>query len=121
MLIDTYGKSLVAALYAIAATIIPLVDDGHVDPAEGVSIAIAVVTAASVYVVPLAPGSRWAKSVAALLLAGLNVAATVILDGHLDATEMLMIVAAALGAIGVTLAPAASPATGTAVGWGSDS
>src|SRR5690349_19249851 len=49
---QTYGKSIVAALYAVAIVAIPLVTgDNHVDAAEGVTIATAIATAALTYLV----------------------------------------------------------------------
>lgn len=117
----TYGKTILAFLYAVATTAVPLYSgDHHIDPSEGVSIAIAFVTAAGVWLFPLAPSATWTKSAAGFLLAGLNVAAVVILDHSIDLEEWMMIGTAALGAIGIKLAPADSPKTGTAVGWGSD-
>jgi hypothetical protein len=120
-----YGKSVVAFLYAGAFVLIPQVSgDGHLDPAEGVTLAIAVVTAAGVYLVPLAPTAKWTKSAVGFLLAGLNVAATVVLDYRIDAAEWLMIATAALGSIGIFLAPAVTKTPGgvsdVAVGVGAD-
>lgn len=114
----TYGKSIVAALYAVAIVAIPLATgDNHIDPAEGVTIATAVCTALLTYLVPLAPSARWAKTVVGAALAGLGVLSTVIGDG-VDANDLLLIAASVLGALGITLAPAYSPATGTRAGAG---
>lgn len=118
----TYGKTWLAFFYAVATVAVPLYSgDHHIDPSEGVSIAIAVVTNAGVWLIPLVPSAAWTKSAVGFLLAGLNVTAVVILDHSIDLEEWLMIATSALGAIGITLAPADSPKTGTAVGWGSDS
>lgn len=126
---EKYGKSIIAFLYASAFVVIPQVTgDRHLDPSEGVNLAIAVVTAAGVYLVPLAPAAKWTKSAIAILLAGLNVAATVILDQTLDPQDWMLIATAALGAIGISVAPAMSsvspaqgaPVTAAAVGWGVD-
>lgn len=114
-----YGKTIVAFLYAAFTGFAPLWTGDHkYDAAEAVATAIAVVTAAAVYLVPLAPGVGWTKSAVAFLLAALNVAAVVILDGAIDVPEWLMIVTAALAAIGVKVAPAESPATGVKVATG---
>jgi peptidoglycan/LPS O-acetylase OafA/YrhL len=118
---EKFGKAIVAFLYAAAFVAIPqLSGDGHLDPSEGVTLAIAVVTAAGVYLVPLAPSAKWTKTAVGVLLAALNVAAVVILDHRIDAEEWLMILTSVAGALGITVAPAASPKTGTAVGWGAD-
>jgi hypothetical protein len=128
-IMEKHGKSIIAFLYAAAFVLIPQISgDRHLDPSEAVNLAVAVVTAAGVYLVPLAPAAKWTKSVVAFLLAGLNVAATVILDNTLDPQDWLLIATAALGAIGITLAPAVSslrPASGepgmtARVGWGAD-
>ncbi|MGA5298703.1 hypothetical protein ACPCHT_02170 [Nucisporomicrobium flavum] len=129
MFVNKYGKAIIGFLYAVAYVIIPLLSgDGRIGRPEWVTVAIAVVTAAGVYLVPLAPDRPWTKSVVAMLLAGLNVAAVVILDERIDAQEWVMIVTAALGAIGITAAPArteppkdkATVGTTVAVGWGFD-
>jgi hypothetical protein len=104
-----YGKAIAGFLYAVLFTAIPFVSgDHHLDPVEGVTVAIAFVTNAGVFLVPLAPGLKWTKTVVGALLAGLQVAATVILDSAIDANEALMIATAVLGALGIATAPAAS-------------
>jgi hypothetical protein len=121
MSMHTHGKAIVAFLYAVAVAVIPQVTgDRNVEPAELVAIAIAVVTAVATYLVPLAQSAPGIKTAVAALLAALQVAATLILDGALDSNDLLLIAATALGALGIAVAPAASK-TGVAVGWGSDS
>jgi hypothetical protein len=108
----TYGKSLVAALYAVAVVAVPLISgDQHIDPSEGVAIGIAACTALLTYLVPLAPGAPWVKTAVGAVLAGLQVAATVIVGG-LDSNDLLLIAAAVVGALGIAVAPAVSPRTG---------
>jgi hypothetical protein len=120
MSFSTHGKAIMAFLYAVAIVVLPqLTGDKHLDAAEGVAIAIAIVTAVATYLVPLAPNSAGIKTVIGALLAGLQVAATVILDGALQSDDILLIGAAVLAALGIAVAPAASK-TGVAVGWGSD-
>jgi len=117
---QVYGKSIVAFLYALAIVAVPLFSgDRHIDPSEGVAIAIAACTAALTYLVPLAPSARWTKTAVGAVLAGLQVAATVIVGG-VDGNDVLLIAFAVLSALGITLAPATSPATGAGVGWGAD-
>lgn len=101
-----YGKALVAAVFAFVTAIQALVSDGHITQQEGVQIAIAAVTAISVYVVPMI-GYPAAKTIVAVILAVLNVLATAIVGG-LDAGDMAGMVIAALTAIGVAGAPARS-------------
>ena len=107
-MIQTYGKSVVAFLYAVAVTAVPLLTgDHHVTGAEGVAIAIAAATAALTWLVPLVPGAPWTKTAVGALLAGLQVAATVI-DGGISGADGILIAAAVLGALGIAAAPARS-------------
>ncbi len=116
---STHGKAIVAFLYAVAVAALPqLTGDRHVEPAEAAAIAIAITTAVATYLVPLAPSSPWVKTGVAAVLAGLQVVATVILDGALDSNDILLVAATVLGTLGIAVAPAVS--SGVAVGWGSD-
>lgn len=111
---STYGKSIIAALYAVAVVAVPLLSgDGHIDPSEGVAIAIAACTAILTWLAPLAPGAPWVKTAVGAVLAGLQVAATVIVGG-LDGNDWMLIVAAIVGALGIAVAPAISPKAGAA-------
>lgn len=118
---QTYGKFIVAFLYAVATAAVPIFSgDHHADPSEWVAIAIAVCTAALTWLVPLVPSAPWTKTAIGAVLAGLQVATTVIVGG-VDGNDMLLIAFAVLSALGIAITPAASPKTVTAVGWGSDS
>jgi hypothetical protein len=117
---QTYGKSLVAALYAVAVVAVPLFSgDHHVDPSEGVAIGIALCTALLTYLVPLVPGARWAKTAVGAVLAGLQVATTVIVGG-VDSNDVLLISLAVLSFLGIAVAPAISN-VGTPVPGGTPS
>lgn len=118
---QVYGKSIIAALYAVAVIAVPLFSGDHVSPRpeEWVQIGIAVVTAASVYLAPLVPNATWVKSLLGALLAGLQVLTTAVIGG-VDGNDVLLIVFAIASALGIILTPAVS-STGTGVGWGSDS
>jgi hypothetical protein len=116
----TYGKSIVAFAYAVAVAALPqLTGDRQVSAAELVAVAIAITAAVATYLVPLAPSMPGVKTVVAAVLAGLQIAATLILDGTLATDDVLLIAATVLGALGIAVAPATSTA-GVAVGWGSD-
>lgn len=105
---QTYGKALVAALYAVAVVAVPLFTPGHsLTAADGIAIGIAVCTAALTWLVPLAPGAPWVKSAVGAALAGLQVAAGLVVGG-LDGHAWLSIAAAVLAALGISLAPAQS-------------
>lgn len=119
MSMSTHGKSIVAFLYAVAVAALPqLTGDRNVDAAELVAIAIAITAAVATYLVPLAPSMPGIKTAVAAVLAGLQVAATLILDGTLATDDVLLIAATVLGALGIAVAPAES--RNVAVGWGSD-
>lgn len=112
---QTYGKAIVAAVYAVAVVAVPLFSgDHHVDPSEGVAIGIALCTALLTYLVPLVPGARWAKTAVGAVLAGLQVAATVIIGG-VDSNDWLLIAFAVASFLGIAVAPAISN-VGTPVG-----
>ena len=116
---QVYGKFIVSFFYAVAVVAVPLFSgDKHIDPSEGVAIGIAVCTAALTYLVPLAPSAPWTKTAIGAVLAGLQVATTVIVGG-VDSNDVLLIAFAILSALGITLAPAEST-TGVGVSWGSD-
>lgn len=116
---QVYGKFIVSFLYAVAVVAVPLFSgDKHIDPSEGVAIGIAVCTAALTYLVPLAPSAPWTKTAIGAVLAGLQVAATVIVGG-VDSNDVLLIAFAVLSALGIQLAPAEST-NGVGVSWGSD-
>ena len=115
---QTYGKSIVAFLYAVAVIAVPFFSgDNRVDPSEGVAICIAVCTAALTYLVPLVPSATWTKTAIGAVLAGLQVLTTVIVGG-VDANDIMLIVLAIMSFLGIAVAPAVSPATGTAAGAG---
>jgi hypothetical protein len=116
---ETYGKFIVSFIYAVAVVAVPFFSgDKHIDPSEGVAIAVAVCTAALTYLVPLAPSARWTKTAIGAVLAGLQVATTVIVGG-VDSNDIMLIAFAVLSALGIYLAPAVS-GSGMGVGWGSD-
>lgn len=101
-----YGKSLTAVVTAaIVVAYQALHGDGHISPVEWVSIAIALVTAAGVYLIPMAPYAKWTKTAVAVLLAVLQVLTTAILGG-VGTDEILLMLITAAGAAGVYVAPA---------------
>lgn len=116
---QTAGKAVIAFFYAVAVVAVPLFGNNHVPSStEWVQIAIAVVTAAGVYVAPLVPGATWTKTALGAMLAGLQVLVTAI-DGGMDGNDWLTVAFAVASALGIYLAPAES-SSGASVGWGSD-
>lgn len=108
-----YGKALAAvATAALTVAYGALSGDQRIGAEEAIQIAIATATAVGVYVVPLTPQYRWAKTAVAVVLSVLQVLATVIIGG-LDSAEWIALALAALTVLGVGAAPAVS-ANGTA-------
>lgn len=107
-LIKKYGKSLAAAAGAVLTVAYgALSGDQRIEADEAVQIAIAAATAVGVYLVPLVPHYRWAKTGVAVVLAVLQVLVTAILGG-LDPGEWIALAIAAATVLGVGVAPAVS-------------
>ena len=106
-MIHTYGKALVALLFAALTVLASALTDGHVTPAEGIQIAISVATAAGVWLAPNLPRWPGVKTALAALLAALNLAVTLI-DGGLTSAEVANLVIAGLAVLGVGVTPAQS-------------
>ncbi|MEU4772979.1 hypothetical protein [Micromonospora sp. NPDC023644] len=105
---EKYGKAIAAVIGAVlVAAYAALGGDNRIDAEEVVQISIAAATAAGVYLVPLAPQYRWAKTAVAVVLAVLQALATAVLGG-LDSGEWIVLVLAGLTAAGVAVTPAVS-------------
>lgn len=120
-----YGKALVAIIYAgLVVAYTALSGDGAINNDEKVQIAIAIMTAVGVWLIPLAPGHKWAKSAVGAILAVLQLLATLILDG-IEPGEWLLLLITFGSALGIYVAPAETVTPGAApnvaVGTGSDS
>lgn len=106
-----YWKAIIsvvaAGLSAIAAA---LTGDGAIDATEGVNVVILTLGAAAVLVAPNVPGSQYTKVLHAVLTAVAVAAASLVADG-LSWTDAAQLGVAALGALGVYLAPYQRPAT----------
>lgn len=103
----TYGKSIVAVLFALLTAAASALTDGVITAPEGVQVAIAAATAVGVYLVPVMYEWPWAKTAIAMLLAGLNLAVTIITNGITPA-EWINLGVAALSVLAVAKAPAES-------------
>jgi hypothetical protein len=105
-----YGKALAAVLAAGVTVLVSSLTDGHIDAGEGIQISIALATAAGVYLVPNLPGFPGTKTGLAALLAVLNLATGMVVNGHLHLTgaQWVNLGLAALGVLGVSLAPVRS-------------
>lgn len=104
-----YGKSLAALAAAALTAAAAALTDGAFTAQEGVQVAIAVATAAGVWLVPNLPQHPGIKTALAALLAVLNLAVTFI-DGGISTAEWVNLALAALGVLGVGFAPARSAA-----------
>jgi hypothetical protein len=108
MELQRFGKAIAAVVYfLLVAAYAALSGDNHIDPDEGVAVAIAAVTAVGVYVIPLAPQMRWGKAAVAILLGVLQVLATVILGG-LDGNEWILLGLTAASMVAGGVLPARS-------------
>lgn len=112
--------ALIPLVYAVIAVFVPWIDKGaSPSVADWVQIAIGVVLAFQVHLVPLTTAHPWVKSAVGATLAGLG-ALAVVLVGGVTASELLDIAVYVLGALGIFIAPATSPGTGVSVPLGSD-
>ncbi|MFF5228459.1 hypothetical protein [Dactylosporangium sp. NPDC000521] len=105
--LQKYGKAIAAAIAAGLMVLASAVTDNHVDADEGISIAIAVTTAVSVWLVPQLPSSASAKTGVAMVLAVLQVAAAAVVDG-MSGADWVNLAIAALGVLGVLKSPTQS-------------
>jgi hypothetical protein len=105
-----YGKAIAAVITAGVTVVVSSLTDGHIDAGEGIQIAIAVATAVGVYLVPNLPGFPGTKTGLAVVLAVLNLATGMVVNGHLHLTgaQWLNLGLAALGVLGVSFAPVVS-------------
>lgn len=106
-LMRRYGKVLVAVAYATATALLAFLDDNTLSMEEWVLVVIAFFTAIMTYVVPVTPEWPWMKTVVGAMLVGLGVLVNVIIGG-ISQSDILEIIVAVLGAIGIGAAPATS-------------
>lgn len=105
----TYAKLFVMVLVTIATAIVAaLGGDNVVDTVEWVNVAIAGVTAAGVFAAPNVPGANYTKAILAVLGAVLTLL-TSFIAGGLDASEIIQLLIAAAGAVGVYAVPNSQP------------
>jgi len=100
----SHFKALVAVLMAGLVSYQTLATDG-VSVQDWCSIAVAVIGAVGVYLIPNTPALDWAKAGVAVLLAGAQAAVQVSGDGVISGTEWLTVAIAAIGVISVYVAP----------------
>lgn len=100
-----YAKAIAAVLATVLAAIsAAMFGDGVVSAVEWVNVAIMGTGAAAVFAAPNVPGARYTKSVLAVLSAVLVVLASAIVGG-ITTVEIIQMVLAGLGAVGVYAVP----------------
>lgn len=102
-----YGKAISAIILALITAIQAALPDQHVNNTEAVQIVTALVTAVGVYLVPVVPQYRWAKTAIGVLLSALNVVLTFVVDGW-QSTDLVPCILAVVTALAVTFSPAVS-------------
>lgn len=109
-----YAKAIASIIAAALAVLVTAVTDGVLTPLETATLAVAVVTAIGVYLIPNldAGAQRYAKGITAFTGAGLA-ALVVILSGALgwadvSLSDWLTVILAALGGVGVVVVPNAT-------------
>lgn len=102
-----YAKAIVAILTAAATVLATAITDNFVTLDERLGIALAIVNAVAVYLVPnLSAGvGRYAKLIVALVGTGLQAALPLIVDGTFPPSAWLLVLVAALGAVSVGIVP----------------
>lgn len=99
-----YAKAALAVVVTVISAVVASLAGG-ISPNEWVNIAIAGVGAAAVFAGPNVPGSKYTKTVLAVLTAVLTFLASLALGGGLSQTDLLQILVVAAGAIGVYAVP----------------
>lgn len=112
MTLANYVKFFVQVLVTIGAAL-SAVWTGGVTPTEWINVAIVGVGALAVFAGPNVPGAAYTKSILSALSAGLVVLASAI-TGGISVPEIIQIVIAAAGALGVYVLPNANSAVGRA-------
>ncbi|WP_460701735.1 hypothetical protein, partial [Myceligenerans halotolerans] len=102
-----YAKAIVAILTAALGVLVTALTDDVVTLVEVFGIAIALVSAVSVYLVPnLSDGvGRYAKAIVAVVGTALQAAVPLATEGTITTSGWLLILLAALGAVSVGIVP----------------
>lgn len=102
-----YAKTIVAIAVAVLTAVAAAMSDGVVSSVELAHIGLALVTAIGVYGVPNAPdgAAAYAKAFVAVVGTGLQVLIPFLIDGALTPSQWLLVLVAAIGALGVGVVP----------------
>jgi hypothetical protein len=103
-----YSKALAQVAATVLVALLPLLVDGHLSAVEVINLCIVGISAIGVAIVPnLSAGvAKYAKSLLAVAGAVLVLLTSFISDGNLSTDEIVQLVVAALGALGVYALPA---------------
>lgn len=100
-----YAKLIMQVVVTVATGVVAaLAGDNLVDSVEWVNVAIVGVGAAAVFAGPNIPGAAYTKSILAALAAILTILASAIVGG-IQTVEVIQMVIAAAGAVGVWAVP----------------
>lgn len=100
-----YTKAILAVVATVVAGLVAaMTGDNTISNTEWVNVAVLGVGAAGVFAAPNVPGAAYTKSVLAVLAAVLTLLASYITNG-VSSTELLQMVVAGLGAVGVYAFP----------------
>lgn len=95
------AKTLVAALMAVLAAILPGLTDGPMGLPEWLNVVVLAAGALQVYNAGNVPGWRFAKLIAAAISAGVVILISAISDGVVSPAETIQITLAVAQAVGV--------------------
>jgi len=100
-----YAKAIAAVVVTVLAAIAAaMTGDNTISATEWVNVAILAIGACGVFAAPNVPGARYTKAILAVLTAALTVLASAV-TGGVSATELIQIIMAAAGAVGVYAVP----------------
>lgn len=117
-----YAKAIVAIITAALAVVLTALTDDVIDPAEWVGVALAILSAIGVYLLPNLPDGmqRYSKAAVAVLGLSLQALAPLLIEGTITRTGWILITLAALNAVAVGIVPNVEPSRGRHVADGTD-
>lgn len=103
-----YYPALAMVFVAVASSFAAVITDDKITSNEAVLLGLSILAALSTYIVPRVPSAPWLKSAIAFLFAGLTALQAALTDGVTTA-EVVLIVIAAFGGIGVLITQSNAP------------
>lgn len=104
---SAYAKAIVAIAMAALTALVAALTDDQLTVVELVHVAVAVVTAVGVYLVPNLPSGvgRYAKALVAIAGTALQAAVPLLTEGSIGVSGWLIVILAALSAVSVGIVP----------------